>query len=646
MKKTIGILAHVDGGKTTFSEQLLYHTNSIRNRGRVDHKNSYLDNNEIEKDRGITIYSEVGKFSIENQEYYLIDTPGHIDFSPEMERAISVLDYAILIISAVEGVQGHSETIWELLNKYKVPTFIFINKIDREGAKVNKVINEMKKKLSEDIIFFSSKLEDGTIEEVVERDEDLLNLYLEGILSEEELLNKIPSMIKELKIFPCLCGSALLDEGVEDFIRWFHNLSFTNYEEREDSFSGRVFKVRHDEKGNRLTFIKALSGTLRTKEELTYLKEGKESFEKVNEIRIYNGSKYELVNEVKAGDIFAVVGVKGLESGDGIGIENIDSYDMVPTLKSKVVYREGLNPKEVLSWFKILESEESTLSVYWDERLKEIQVNIMGKVQLEVLKEVMKNRFNEEIEFGTPEILYKETLNEDVIGYGHFEPLGHYSEVHLKIEPLERNSGIVFENKCHADDLTPGNQNLIRTHIFECEHKGILTGSPITDLKITLLTGRAHNKHTSGGDFREATKRALRQGLESGENKLLEPYYKFKIDVDLNLIGRVMNDIQKMHGEFKDPIIEGERATIEGKGPVSTFINYGMEFQSFTKGKGGLSLKFHGYDLCHNEEEIIKKRAYDRNADIDYTSTSIFCSKGQAYLVKGEEAKEHMHCLV
>ena len=341
-----------------------------------------------------------------------------------------------------------------------------------------------------------------------------------------------------------------------------------------------------------------------------------------------------------------MVGVKGLESGDGIAIENIDSYDMIPTLKSKVVYREGLNPKEVLSWFKILESEESTLSVSWDERLKEIHVNIMGKVQLEVLKEVMKNRFNEEIEFGTPEILYKETLNEEVIGYGHFEPLGHYSEVHLKIEPGERNSGVVFENKCHADDLTPGNQNLIRTHIFECEHKGILTGSPITDLKITLLTGRAHNKHTSGGDFREATKRALRQGLESGENKLLEPYYKFKIDVDLNLIGRVMNDIQRMNGEFKDPIIDGERATIEGKGPVSTFTNYGMEFQSFTKGKGGLSLKFHGYDLCHNEEEIIEKRAYDRNADIDYTSTSIFCSKGQAYLVKGEEAKEHMHCLV
>lgn len=569
MKKTIGILAHVDGGKTTFSEQLLYHTKSIRNRGRVDHKNSYLDNNEIERDRGITIYSEVGKFSIENQEYYLIDTPGHIDFSPEMERAISVLDYAILIISAVEGVQGHSETIWELLNKYKVPTFIFINKIDREGAEVNKAINEMKHKLSEDIIFFSSKLEEGTIEEVVESDEDLLNLYLEGNLSEEELLNKIPSMIKELKIFPCLCGSALLDEGIEDFIRWFHNLSFTNYEEREDSFRGRVFKVRHDEKGNRLTFIKALSGTLRTKEELTYLKEGKESLEKVNEVRIYNGSKYELVNEVRAGDIFAVVGVKGLESGDGIAIENIDSYDMIPTLKSKVVYREGLNPKEVLSWFKILESEESTLSVSWDERLKEIHVNIMGKVQLEVLKEVMKNRFNEEIEFGTPEILYKETLNEEVIGYGHFEPLGHYSEVHLKIEPGERNSGVVFENKCHADDLTPGNQNLIRTHIFECEHKGILTGSPITDLKITLLTGRAHNKHTSGGDFREATKRALRQGLESGENKLLEPYYKFKIDVDLNLIGRVMNDIQRMNGEFKDPIIDGERATIEGKGPVS-----------------------------------------------------------------------------
>lgn len=645
MKKTIGVLAHVDGGKTTFSEQLLYHTNSIRNRGRVDHKSSYLDNNEIEKERGITIYSEVGKFSIEEQDYYLIDTPGHIDFSPEMERAISVLDYAILIISAVEGVRGHSETIWELLNKYRVPTFIFVNKIDREGSKVDKVIDEIKNKLSKDIIFISEELNNKTIEEVVERDEDLLNLYLEGALGEEEFIEKMKNMIKDFKIFPCLCGSALLDFGIENFLKWFHKLTFTSYKKDGDFFKGRVFKVRHDEKGNRLTFIKALEGSLKTKEELSYLRGSEEFLEKVNEIRIYNGSKYDLVHEVVAGDIFAVLGVKGLKPGDGINIEDIDTYDMVPTLKAKVIYNEGMNPKEVFSWFKILEGEENTLSVTWDEKLKEIHVSIMGKVQLEVLKEVLENRFSCHIEFGTPEILYKETLNEEVIGYGHFEPLGHYSEVHLKIEPLGRNSGIVFESRCHTDDLTIGNQNLVKTHIFECEHRGILTGSPITDLKITLLKGKSHKKHTSGGDFREATKRALRQGLESGENKLLEPYYKFKIDLELNLIGRVINDIQKMHGEFKDPIIEGDRATIIGFGPVSTFINYGMEFQSFTKGKGGLSLKFCGYYKCHNEEEIIKKIDYDKDADINYTSNSIFCSKGQAYLVKGKDAKDYMHCL-
>lgn len=648
MRKTIGILAHVDGGKTTFSEQLLYHTKSIKSRGRVDHKNSYLDNNEIEMERGITIYSEIAKFNIEEDEYYLIDTPGHIDFSPEMERAISVLDYAILIISAVEGVQGHTETIWEILNKYNVPSFIFINKVDREGADVNYTISEIKSKLSSNAVYFNSRFEEElkeeTLEEIAEKDEELLNLYLEGDLDNKKALVSLKTMIKNLEITPCFSGSALLDKGVVEFINWFHNLTYTEYS-KTGEFEGRVFKVRYDEKNTRITFIKALQGSLKTKEELVYLKENEEIREKINEIRSYNGNKFELVNSIDAGEIFGVSGLKNLESGDGIGIENIDSYDMIPTLKSKVIYREELNPKDVLGWFRVLESEDKSLSVTWDERLKEIHVNIMGQVQLEVLKEVVKIRFNEDVEFGAPEILYKETILESLIGYGHFEPLGHYSEVHLKLEPSTRNSGISFENKCHADHLTTGNQNLIKTHIFECEHKGILTGSPITDMKITLLTGRAHNKHTSGGDFREATKRALRQGLESGENILLEPFYKFKIDVHMNLIGRVMTDIQKLNGEFKEPLIENDRAIIEGRGPVATFINYGMEFQSFTKGKGGLSLKFDGYDLCHNQEEVIEKRGYDRNADIDYTSTSIFCSKGQAYLVKGEEAKEHMHCL-
>ncbi|MGG5461534.1 GTP-binding protein [Clostridium sp. B9] len=647
MRKTIGILAHVDGGKTTFSEQLLYHTKSIRSRGRVDHKNSYLDNNEIEMERGITIYSEVAKFNIEEDEYYLIDTPGHIDFSPEMERAVSVLDYAILIISAVEGVQGHTETIWELLNKYNVPSFIFINKIDREGADVTSTISEIKSKLSSNAVYFNSseeELTEETLEEIAEKDDELLNLYLEGELDNKKALVSLKTMIKNLEITPCFSGSALLDKGLVEFINWFHNLTYTEYSKMGE-FKGRVFKVRYDERNTRITFIKALQGSLKTKEELVYLKENEEIREKINEIRSYNGNKFELVNSITAGEIFGVSGIKDLESGDGIGMENIDSYDMIPTLKSKVIYREGLNPKDVLGWFRILESEDKSLRVTWDERLKEIHVNIMGQVQIEVLKEVVKSRFNEEVEFGTPEILYKETIGESLIGYGHFEPLGHYSEVHLKLEPSTRNSGISFENKCHADHLTTGNQNLIRTHIFECEHRGILTGSPITDMNIILLTGRAHNKHTSGGDFREATKRALRQGLESGENILLEPFYKFKIDVDMNLIGRVMTDIQKLNGEFKEPLIKNDRAIIEGRGPVATFINYGMEFQSFTKGKGGLSLKFDGYDLCHNQEEVIEQRGYDRNSDIDYTSTSIFCSKGQAYLVKGEDAKEHMHCL-
>lgn len=648
MKKTIGILAHVDGGKTTFSEQLLYHTNSIRNRGRVDHKNSYLDNNEIEKERGITIYSEVARFNKGEDEYFLIDTPGHIDFSPEMERAVSVLDYAVLIVSSVEGVQGHTETIWDILMKYEVPTFIFINKVDREGADISKVVKELKSKLDKNIVYIDTKIaedfNENTLEEIAEKDEELLSVYFDGELNKEDLIKKMKRMIKNLEVTPTFSGSALLDKGVVEFIDWFNELTLSNYDENKN-FSGRVFKVRYDQKGNKITFLKALSGSLKTKEVLIYLKDEDEVSEKINELRIYNGNKYELVNEVKAGDIFGISGIKGLESGDGIGVESVDSYDMIPTLRSKVIYREELNPKDVLSWFKILESEDKSLKVTWDERLKEIHINIMGKVQLEVIKECIKNRFNEEVEFGIPEILYKETLGQTVIGYGHFEPLGHYSEVHLKMEPGERNSGIIFENKCHADDLTIGNQNLIRTHIFECEHRGILTGSPITDIKITLLTGRAHNKHTSGGDFREATKRALRQGLESGTNILLEPYYTFKIDVDINLIGRVMTDIQKMSGKFSEPIINGDRATIIGIGPVATFINYGIEFQSFTKGKGGLSLKFHGYEVCHNEEEVIEVREYNKNADIDYTSTSIFCAKGQSYLVVGEEAKEHMHCL-
>lgn len=649
MNITVGVFAHVDAGKTTFSEQLLYHGQTIRNPGRVDHKNSYLDNHYIEKERGITVFSDVGIFNYNNNKYYLIDTPGHIDFSPEMERVISVLDYAILIISSVEGIQGHSETIWEMLRKNKIPTCIFINKTDRNGSNLEKVIEEVKLKLSENIMYLSNEFNlekwcDSSIEELAQCDEELLVTYLEEGYSKEVWNKSLTEFFKREKIFPVFSGSALLDKGIKEFLNIFSKITETNYKE-EGNFTGRVFKIKHDEKGERLTFIKVLTGVIKPKDIITYNYSDKLIEEKVNSIRLYNGSKFSVLEKAEAGDIVAILGISNLEAGEGIGIESNKEYKMVPALKSKVIFSEKINPREVLKYFKILESEDKSLGVTWNEEAKEININIMGTVQLEVLKEILRERFKMEIDFGTPTILYKETALGESMGGGHFEPLGHYAEVIIKIKEGIRGKGIKFINKCHTDHLTIGHQNLIKTHIYEREHNGILTGSPVTDLEITLVTGRAHNKHTSGGDFREATKRALRQGLENMDNKLLEPFYKFKIDVNTNLMGRVISDIQKMKGEFLDPKNNGERIIIEGRGPVATFMNYPLEFQSFTKGKGNLSLIFDGYDFCHNEEEIIDSINYNKEADINYTSTSIFCSKGQAYLVEGKDAMQEMHCL-
>ncbi|MFR5266812.1 GTP-binding protein [Clostridium sp.] len=649
MNITVGVFAHVDAGKTTFSEQLLYHGQTIRNPGRVDHKNSYLDNHYIEKERGITVFSDVGIFNYNNNKYYLIDTPGHIDFSPEMERVISVLDYAILIISSVEGIQGHSETIWEMLRKNKIPTCIFINKTDRNGSNLEKVIEEVKLKLSENIIYLSNEFNlekwcDSSIEELAQCDEELLVTYLEEGYSKEVWNKSLTEFFKREKIFPVFSGSALLDKGIKEFLNIFSKITETNYKE-EGNFTGRVFKIKHDEKGERLTFIKVLTGVIKPKDIISYNYSDKLIEEKVNSIRLYNGSKFSVLEKAEAGDIVAILGISNLEAGEGIGIESNKEYKMVPALKSKVIFSEKINPREVLKYFKILESEDKSLGVTWNEEAKEININIMGTVQLEVLKEILRERFKMEIDFGTPTILYKETALGESMGGGHFEPLGHYAEVIIKIKEGIRGKGIKFINKCHTDHLTIGHQNLIKTHIYEREHNGILIGSPVTDLEITLVTGRAHNKHTSGGDFREATKRALRQGLENMDNKLLEPFYKFKIDVNTNLMGRVISDIQKMKGEFLDPKNNGERIIIEGRGPVATFMNYPLEFQSFTKGKGNLSLIFDGYDFCHNEEEIIDSINYNKEADINYTSTSIFCSKGQAYLVEGKDAMQEMHCL-
>ncbi|NFC28030.1 TetM/TetW/TetO/TetS family tetracycline resistance ribosomal protection protein [Clostridium botulinum] len=650
MHKTIGILAHVDAGKTTFAEQILYHTKSIKSRGRVDHKNSFLDNHTIEKERGITVFSEQGTFNYKDSTYYLIDTPGHIDFSSEMERSIMVMDYAVIIISGVEGIQGHTETVWNLLRKHNIPVLFFINKIDRVGANPQNVIEEIKLNFTKktfliDKSLSNEELSSELIEFIADQDEYLLEKYLEDDYDKDLWLKSMKKLIKSSEIFPCFLGSALQDIGIEDFLENLHILTYTEYNE-EEKFSGRVYKIRHDEQNNRVTYIKALSGSLKVKDEIALPNIENDFCKKVNEIRIYNGDKYINVDKAEAGQIFAVTGLNSANVGDGIGIlKDKATYNMVPTLKSKVIFDETLNVKDVLRYFKVLEAEDPSLNIIWNEKFQEIQVYIMGIIQLEVLKNLMEERFGILIDFAPCEILYKETILDTVIGYGHFEPLGHYSEVHLKLEPGERNSGITFENLCHTDDLTVGNQNLVKTHIFEREHHGILTGSPIADLKITLLTGRAHNKHTSGGDFREATFRALRQGLEKAKNVLLEPYYSFKMEVSLDCMGRVLSDIQKLKGSFNPPETIDNKAIIKGRGPVATFMNYSVEFISFTKGKGKFNFIFDGYDMCHNEKDIIEKIAYDKNADIEYTSTSIFCSKGQAFLVKYDEAEECMHCL-
>ncbi|MDZ5471238.1 translation factor GTPase family protein [Bacillus sp. 31A1R] len=646
MFKTIGVLAHVDAGKTTFAEQLLFHTNSIKQRGRVDHKNSFLDSHDIEKQRGITVFADQAMMNFNHSQYYLIDTPGHVDFSPEMERAIQIMDYAIIIISAVEGIEGHTETVWQLLRKHHVPTFFFINKSDRVGADIQNVMEEIKLNLTTEIFdltdtFKHGEMKEELVEFIAERDETLLERYMEKGYDKDFWLQKMKQMIQDGLIFPCSSGSALQDTGVLEFLEKLDDLTSTDYK-RDEPFAGRVYKIRHDEKGTRITFIKALSGQLKVRDEISY---GTETVEKVTSIRVYNGNKFSIVDEVSAGELFAVTGLTQTKVGDGLGaLQEQSSFEMVPTLKSKVVFEKNMNMKEAVRIFNMLNDEDPSLNVIWDETLQQIHIHVMGIIQLEVLQQIAMDRFQLNIEFEEPEILYKETIEDTVIGYGHFEPLGHYAEVHLRIESGGRNSGVIFESTCHTDHLTVGLQNLVQHHVFEREHNGILTGSPLTDVKVTLLTGRAHNKHTSGGDFREATFRAIRQGLEKAKNRLLEPYYYFKIKVDTDQMGRVLSDIQQANGSFEPPLTDGNKTTVIGRVPVSTFMNYSSQLAAFTGGKGALTVMFDGYDQCHNETEVIQKLNYNKNADSQYTSSSIFCSKGQGYTVSWEDAEKEMHC--
>ena len=648
MYKTIGVLAHVDAGKTTFSEQVLYHTESIKARGRVDHQDAYLDNHSIERKRGITIFAEQGRIHYKGDTYTLIDTPGHVDFSPEMERAIRVMDYAIVIISAVDGIEGHTETVWQLLRQYHVPTFIFINKMDRDGADIQKVMQEIQKELSENAVLIneqitSEQIPDNILELIAERDEDLLERYMEGEIDHTTFFQSFISMIEKEQVFVCMAGSALKDVGISEFLDQLSSLSPTDFD-NSAPFLGQVFKIRHDDKNQRITFIKAMQGTLKVRDELIF---SNEVIEKVTEIRLYNGNRFESIQQVEAGEIFAAKGLSLPEIGDLIGSEmNVSAeFELVPSLQAKVVYNGTEHIKEILRYFRILEAEEPTLKVVWSEKFQEINVHVMGVIQLEVLVEVTKERFGMDIQFEDPKILYMETIQSSCIGYGHFEPLKHYAEVHLKMEPAKRGSGIQFKNECHADDLSVGHQRLIEKHLFEREHFGLLTGYPVTDIRFTLITGRAHNKHTEGGDFREATFRALRQGLEQAENVLLEPYYRFKMKASTEYMGRMLTDIQKASGTFEAPNMNGDQVTISGKAPVSTFMNYSSIFAAYTNGKGVLSLQHGGYDTCHNAEEVMEQIGYEKNADPEYSSSSIFCAKGKGYSVPWYEAKEAMHCV-
>lgn len=649
MKQTIGILAHVDAGKTTFSEQLLFLTKQIRERGRVDHQDTFLDNHSIERARGITVFAEQAEIEYEGSSFTLIDTPGHADFSPEMERAVQVMDAAIVLVSAVDGVQGHTERVWQLLRDAKVPTFLFINKTDRETANAAAVMVDLQESLSADCFDLGQIDNDGTMSEelaewLAERDDSLLDRYLESGYDADYWMKTLKLLVQNGKVFPSGQGSALKDIGIDSFFSTFVTL-IDRPETDNDSkpFTASVYKIRHDENGQRITFLKVSSGTLHVRDEL--MVGGLD--EKVTQIRIYSGTKFIPIPEATGGDLVAVTGLTNASAGDTIGLEDErNPYSSKPALKAAVQYDPSYSSKDVWNVFNMLDAEDPTLHAVWNEHSQEIEIRVMGVIQLEVLQHIVQERFNMKVTFGTPTILYKETIASTVTGYGHFEPLKHYAEVHVKMEPAERGSGIHFRSLCHTDALTPGHQRVIEKHLFERDHHGILTGSPLTDISVTLLTGRSHNEHTSGGDFRESLFRALRQGLEQAENLLLEPYYTFKMKIDSDYIGRALTDIQTAHGSFHAPETSGNHTTVTGRVPVATFMNYSTEFASYTGGKGVLILTLDGYGPCHNPVQVIERIEYDKSADPEYSSSSVFCAKGKGYVVPWQEAKAAMHCEV
>ena len=642
-KLVIGILAHVDAGKTTLSESMLYQSGSIRKLGRVDKGDAFLDTYELERERGITIFSKQAQLSIDDLQITLLDTPGHVDFSAEMERTLQVLDYAILVISGADGVQGHTETLWKLLERYHIPVFLFINKMDQNGTDEAALMNELKKRLDENCVDFSQTDTDELNESIAMCSEALLEQYLE---SEEIEDTQIRNLIRKRNLFPCYFGSALKVTGVDEFMRGIMNYTEVATESEEAKFGAKVYKISRDDQGNRLTYIKVTSGCLKVKDLLSGRDRRKEKDweEKINQIRIYSGAKFDTVNQAERGMICAVTGLSQTYPGEGLGIERDSDIPILePVLTYQIQLPEDCDVHSMLEKLRQLEEEEPLLHIIWNEKLGEIYAQIMGEVQIEVLKSLIWERFHVRIEFGKGNIVYKETIRQPVEGVGHFEPLRHYAEVHLLLEPAEAGTGLHFFSNCSQDTLDLNWQRLILTHLEEKEHCGVLTGSAITDMHITLTTGKAHQKHTEGGDFRQATYRAVRQGLKKAESILLEPYYSYRLEVPADMVGRAMTDIQRMNGSFDTPLQDGESAILTGSAPVVTMRDYQTEVISYTKGRGRLSCTLEGYKPCHNQEEVVKEVGYDSERDLDNPTGSVFCAHGAGFVVKWDEVENYMH---
>ena len=634
----LGILAHVDSGKTTLSEAMLYRAGVTRRLGRVDHKDAFLDTDALEKARGITIFSKQALLTAGDTDITLLDTPGHVDFSTETERTLQVLDYAVLVVSGTDGVQSHTETLWRLLRRYHVPTFVFVNKMDLPGMERQALLAQLNRRLGEGFVDFGAEQADRD-EALALCDENLMDRMLDaGQLQDADL---IPAIARR-HVFPCWFGAALKLEGVDALLDGLDR--YTRPAPALEAFGAKVFKVSQDEQGARLTWLRVTGGELKVKAQLTGEADGEPWAEKANQLRLYSGAKYTLAEAIGPGQVCAVTGLTKARPGEGLGAERDSDLPVLePVLSYQVLLPEGADVHAALGKLHRLEEEEPQLHVVWNETLGEIHVQLMGEIQLEVLRSLLAERFGLEVEFGPGGILYKETITEPMEGVGHYEPLRHYAEVHLKLEPLPRGSGMQFAADCREEVLDKNWQRLVLTHLEEKQHLGVLTGSPLTDVKITLIAGRAHLKHTEGGDFRQATYRAVRQGLMLAKSQLLEPWYAFRLEVPAENIGRAMSDIQRMEGSFDPPESGEETAVLTGFAPVSTMRSYPMEVVSYTRGRGHLSLTLDGYRPCHNAQEVIAAIGYEPEHDLDNPADSVFCAHGAGFVVPWDQVRSHMH---